>query len=145
MKHIQLWKQRTGGFIYSPTLVPLTPARFTICDDVDYPWLSQWRWYLIPSGDTYARCVLWVSPDECRIETMHRMVMEAYCGPDDRHIAHTDRDNLNNQRSNLQWKAKGRRHPRHPGGGYGVLRFDQNSRIIRRESNETLVEYKIKG
>ena len=48
MRQIRLWRQRTGGFIYPPTLVALDPPQFTICDGTDFPWLSQWQWYLIP-------------------------------------------------------------------------------------------------
>lgn len=47
MKQIRLWRQRTSGFIYTPELVFLEPAQYAICDDADYPWLSQWAWYLI--------------------------------------------------------------------------------------------------
>jgi hypothetical protein len=75
---IRLWRQRTSGFIYTPELVPLEPVQYALCDDADYPWLSHWEWYLIRNDPyRYAHCVLYVSPDECRIETMHRMVMEA--------------------------------------------------------------------
>jgi hypothetical protein len=121
VKQIRLWRQRTSGFIYTPELVFLEPAQYAICDDTDYPWLSQWAWYLIRNDRyLYARCVLWVSPNECRIETMHRMIMTAYHGPDSRHITHIDRNDLNNQRSNLQWK-KTQSHRRTPGGGYGII------------------------
>ena len=138
MKQIRLWRQRTGGFIYTPELVPLEPAQYALCDDADYPWLSQWDWYLIRNDPyRYARCVLYVNQDECRIETMHRMVMEAYCGPDDRFIGHTDGNNLNNQRSNLHWKKRRRRPPRDLPGGVGIpaLGARTNTRwpTIRRE------------
>jgi hypothetical protein len=138
VKQIRLWRQRTGGFIYTPELVPVEPAQYALCDDADYPWLSQWDWYLIRNDPyRYVHCVLYVSPDECRIETMHRMVMEAYCGPDDRFIGHTDGNTLNNQRSNLHWKKRRRRPPRDLPGGVGIpaLGARTNTRwpTIRRE------------
>jgi hypothetical protein len=76
-------------------------------------------------------------PNECRIETMHRMIMEAYCGPDDRFIGHTDGNNLNNQRSKLHWNKRRRRPPRDLPGGVGIpaLGTRTNTRwpAIRRE------------
>jgi len=53
---------------------------------------------------------------------MHRMVMTAYHGPDERYIGHFDGNNLNNQRSNLYWKKQKSRR-RSPGGGYDIVTF----------------------
>jgi hypothetical protein len=106
-----------------PEFVPLQPAQHTLCYDADYPWLSQWQWYLIPNDyNPLVRCVLWVSLIECRIETMHRMIMTAYHGPNLRYTGHRDSDTLNNQRSNLYWQKR-RTKRRVPGGGYGIARW----------------------
>jgi hypothetical protein len=141
VKPIRLWRQWTGEFIYTPELVPLEFTQYAQCDDSDYPWLSQWDWYLIRNDPyRYAHCVLYVSPDECRVETVHRMVMEAYSGPGDRFIGHTDSNNLNNQRSNLHWKKGRRRPPLDLAGGVGVpaLGARTNTRwpTIRREEGQ---------
>jgi hypothetical protein len=64
--------------------------------------------------------MLWVSPNECRIETMHRMVMTTYHGPDELYIGHCDGNNLNNQRGNLYWKKRKSRRCS-PGGSYDIV------------------------
>ena len=105
MKQIRLWRQRTRGFTYVPELVPLEPAHHTLCDDDNYPWLSQWQWYAITNDyNPPVRSVLWVSPVEYRIETTHRMIMTGYHGPDLCSHRLPRRDTLNNQRSNLYWQ-----------------------------------------
>jgi hypothetical protein len=153
VRQIRLWRQRTGGFIYTPTLVPLDPLQFTICDDADYPWLSQWQWYLTPgTPNPLVRCVLWESPNECRIETMHRMVMTPYHGPDERYIGHFDGNNLNNQRSNLYWKKRKSRRCS-PGGGYDIVTFPSMKWPLIREERRlkritppdyAVIDYRIK-
>jgi hypothetical protein len=121
VKQIRLWRQRTGGFIYTPTLVPLDPPQFTICDDADYPWLSQWQWYLIPgTPNPLVRCVLWVSRNECRIETMPNG-HDCLSGPDERYIGHFDGNNLNNQQQSLLEEAE--KQTMFTGRGYDIVTF----------------------
>lgn len=77
-------------------------------------------------------------------KTMHRMVMEAYCGLDERFIGHTDGNNLNNQRSNLHWKKRRRHWPRGLPGGVGIpaLGAPSNTRwpTIRRAAKDNSTE-----
>jgi hypothetical protein len=148
VRQIRLRRQRTSGFIYTPELVPVEPAEYALCDEADYPWLSQSGWYLIRNDPyRYAHFVLYVSPDECRDHAPNGINVasgfalagrwEAYCGPDDRFIGHTDGNTLNNQRSNLHRKKRRRRPRRDLPGGVGIptlgARTNTTWPTIRRE------------
>ena len=114
MKQIHLWRQWGSGFRAYPKLIEPREPQFALVDDADYPWLNQWDWYVMgPGNDLAVRCVLRIG-DGLRTGYMHRMIMEAYHGPDLRHVKHLDGNLLNNQRFNLRWKGDKPRPPVEP-------------------------------
>lgn len=77
-------------------LIPLTKNKFTIVDDEDYEYLSQWKWYLLNSG--YAvRDIVFAGQKKTIL--MHRFIMNA---PENLDIDHINGDGLDNRRSNLR-------------------------------------------
>lgn len=77
--------------------IKLTRGKFTKVDDVDFEWISQWKWYCSNFG--YAvRNACTVGGDRFLVY-MHREIMKT---PDRMDTDHVDMDRLNNQRKNLR-------------------------------------------
>lgn len=74
-------------------LIPLTKGQFAIVDDVDFDWLSRWRWQCVETGNNR-----YASRTKQGIK-MHRVILSA---PTGMLIDHIDGNGLNNQRSNLR-------------------------------------------
>ena len=81
--------------------IPLTKGKFSIVDDADFEWLSQWKWHYGTNG--YAvRTENYYDLDgtrKCRKIGMHRHILGIngdLCGD------HKDGNTLNNQRYNLR-------------------------------------------
>lgn len=75
-------------------LIPLTQEQFSIVDNADFDWLSQWKWhYVAKDGSQYA------SRTSQGIK-MHRVILNAPTGI---YVDHIDGNGLNNQRSNLRF------------------------------------------
>jgi hypothetical protein len=56
-------------------LIPLTKGRFVLVDDLDYPWLSSFRWCY--SSDDYAVNYYRDEDGRSRKRSMHRLLMAA--------------------------------------------------------------------
>lgn len=84
--------------------ITLTSKRVAIVDDVDYDFLSQWKWHLKKDGKCeYAARVNYLgggrkNPKRKTIR-MHRLIMQT---PDGMETDHINGDGLDNRRSNLR-------------------------------------------
>lgn len=76
--------------------ISLSKGGFVLVDDVDYPILNQYKWYLHTSG--YARTSLYVEKKHVKLY-MHRLIMNT-----PRHLStdHINGNRLDNRRSNLR-------------------------------------------
>ena len=78
--------------------IPLTRGKFTLVDDSDYSFLSQYNWTFTDCGRGYALRTL--TQDGKRLhQLIHRLIMAA---PSDLEVDHKDGDSLNNRRNNLR-------------------------------------------
>ena len=89
--------------------IPLSQGQETLVDDVDYEWLSAFKWYAQWNQCTrsfYACRSVRTGLDRPRQRQlrMHRAIWERHDGPipTGRSIDHIDRDSLNNRRANLR-------------------------------------------
>jgi len=78
-------------------LISLTKGKFTIVDDEDYEWLSQWKWHYNNGG--YAVRAITTTKNKQTLILMHRIITNA---PPDKQVDHIDHDKLNNVRINLR-------------------------------------------
>ena len=79
--------------------IPLSRGMVAIVDDIDYEWLSQWKWQANPSKSTFyadRRPGTWPFR---KVIKMHRIIINAPPGIECDHI---DGNGLNNVRSNLR-------------------------------------------
>lgn len=77
--------------------IPLTQGKFTLVDDADYVWLSQWKWYALKDHNRNR----WYAVHKLNGKTvyMHRLIL----GIKDGHrIDHQDGGGLDNRRQNLR-------------------------------------------
>jgi hypothetical protein len=76
--------------------ISLTKGKYTLVDDKDYEYLSQYKWYVAESrGIFYAVR----KPRLCKAILMHRVITDAPNGMD---VDHVNGDGLDNQRKNLR-------------------------------------------
>lgn len=84
--------------------IPLTQDKVTLVDDVDFEWLSSWKWYAWrepKSGLFYAHASskIYQGNWSAKPLSMSRLLLQ----PSKRQLVdHRDRDTLNNQRLNLR-------------------------------------------
>ncbi len=77
--------------------IQLTKGQFTIVDDEDYDWLSQWKWYISRTG--YAHRNETGLDGKQKTIRMHRQIIDASFGEVVDHINH---NKLDNRKSNLR-------------------------------------------
>ena len=81
--------------------IPLTQGKYAIVDDVDFEWLSQWKWCANKDRNTWY-AVRTMHKDEKQIKIMmHREILGLKHG-DGMDTDHKDGDGLNNRRENLR-------------------------------------------
>lgn len=79
--------------------IELSRGLFTLVDDEDYDWLSQWKWYATTKkGNTHYAKSDGSKRKGLKKTSMHRLLMNA---PKGRLVDHRDGDGLNNQKYNL--------------------------------------------
>ena len=82
--------------------IPLTQGEFAIVDDVDYDWLSQWKWHARKEGLNFyaARNPPKKSGNTAKIY-MSRQILRLHCG-DSRESDHINHNTLDNRRGELR-------------------------------------------
>lgn len=80
--------------------IPLTKGQFTIVDDEDYEFLSQWDWFAHAGRNSY---YAYRGVGESHV-IMHRVILNVT--DKDLVVDHIDGDGLNNQKSNLRTCTK---------------------------------------
>jgi hypothetical protein len=83
--------------------IPLSRGVYAVVDDVDFAWLSQWKWHCTKIGYA-ARTIRSKDGGKKKCIYMHRLIMDAQPGFE---IDHIDGDTLNNQRGNLRQATYG--------------------------------------
>src|SRR4030067_2579990 len=80
--------------------IPLSRGMVTLVDDLDYEWLSQWKWYAARGGATfYAGRSLPRSAEGRGAVWMHRLILSVPPGID---VDHRNGNGLDNRRINLR-------------------------------------------
>ena len=81
----------------------LTQGKFTLIDDEDYEYISQWKWRAYKGGHSF-----YAMRNSCRIKGqirttvyMHRSIIKLIAG-DRKQVDHINRNGLDNRRSNLR-------------------------------------------
>jgi hypothetical protein len=79
--------------------IKLTQGYYAIVDDVDYEWLSQYKWYIVKNAHTnYA--ISWFKINGIKKHIlMHRLILNA---PNGMQVDHKDHNGLNNTRENIR-------------------------------------------
>lgn len=100
--------------------LPLSQGKVTVIDNVEYEWLSQWKWQARKEGRTWyaARTEKLPNSRRCSIR-MHREIMGLKHG-DGLECDHVNGDGLDNQRANLR-----------------IVSHKENQRNLRRQLNNT--------
>lgn len=92
--------------------IPLTQGKIALVDDVDYEFLTQWKWLAIKVRYNYyaVRSVYISYSKRCHIR-MHRIIVKA---PDRMQVDHINCNGLDNRKSNLRLctNAENQRHQR---------------------------------
>jgi hypothetical protein len=82
--------------------IKLTQGKFALVNDLDYKFLTQWKWYTRKCGTTwYAARAIRSESAICTIY-MHRVILERTGHANFRQTDHRNGDGLNNQRRNLR-------------------------------------------
>jgi len=85
--------------------IPLTQGYEAVVDDIDYEWLSRWKWYVADChGNFYACRNIRVSPTSQRRVWMHREILglRPLLESDPRLGDHISGDTMDNRRINLR-------------------------------------------
>jgi len=93
--------------------IPLTRNSKATVDDADFDWLSQFKWYALPSRTTvYAARNSSKEGDKKHTIYMHREVWERHHGliPDGMEIDHTSGNQLDNREKNLRLCTSSQNH-----------------------------------
>lgn len=78
-------------------LIPLSKGAFTIVDDDDHTWLSQWKWHLM--GRYAGRVITDPVTRKQHSLSMHRLILDT---PQGMHTDHINGNGLDNRRENLR-------------------------------------------
>lgn len=78
-------------------IIWLTQGQFTLVDNEDYEFLSQWRWYAQKIRNAY-----YASRDDYTSSKRKKILMHRLLINTDLFVDHRDRNGLNNQRDNLR-------------------------------------------
>ena len=78
--------------------INLTKGYKTVVDDIDFEWLSEFKWYACLDGDN--KYVSVRSNHKGTVLFMSRLILSAYSK--DIHVDHINRDPLDNRRCNLR-------------------------------------------
>lgn len=81
-----------------PKRIALTQGKFTIVDDKDFEWLSQWKWHA-EKANTCWYAARNISGQPGKKLRMHRAILNPPPGMEGDHI---NRDGLDNRRCNLR-------------------------------------------
>lgn len=76
--------------------IPLSRGKYTIVDDEDFEWLSQWKWSYTESADKHPAAYRQVRDKGI---LMHRLILNA---PEGLEVDHKNMRSLDNRRSNLR-------------------------------------------
>ncbi len=82
--------------------LPLTQGKFTLVDDADFDWLSQWKWHADETryggfmAARHRKGDQWKGRGKLR---MHRVITDCPCGMQ---VDHKNHDTLDNRRDNLR-------------------------------------------
>ncbi len=100
--------------------LPLSQGKVTVVDDLEYEWLSRWKWQARKEGRTWyaARTEKLPNGRRCSVR-MHREIMKLKHG-DGLECDHINGDGLDNQRENLR-----------------IVSHKENQRNIRKQLNNT--------
>lgn len=79
--------------------VTLKTGEVVLIDDVDYPLVSQYRWYRRNDGRTTYAIAHSQNEGKRKTVSMHRLLM----GESALAVDHVNHDGLDNRRSNLRW------------------------------------------
>ena len=79
--------------------IELTQGKFTIVDDNDYEWLSQYKWFACKDGNHWYASRNIKKDGKQTTQRMHRLILGASKGEITDHI---NRDGLDNRRANLR-------------------------------------------
>ena len=77
----------------STKLIYLTQEKFTIVDETDYDWLTQWKWCFGSNGYAIRSEYKYLSPER-KILRMHRIILNA---PATMFVDHINRNKLDNR------------------------------------------------
>ena len=80
--------------------IKLSQGKFTIVDDQDFEYLSQWKWYTFKGLNTFYAARNIPFNGKQKQLPMHRVIMEL--NDSQRYIDHIDHNGLNNTRGNLR-------------------------------------------
>ena len=92
--------------------IPLTQGKFTVVDDEDYDYLTQWKWHAQKSRNTFYAVRTYAHPTlktskgwakRCALR-MHRVILRC---PADMQVDHFDHDGLENRKFNIRICTKG--------------------------------------
>ena len=80
-------------------LMKLTKNRWTIVDDEDYQWLSQWKWAAVKPNRNHHYAIRTVYAPHKTTILMHRAITNA---PPDKVVDHINHNSLDNRKTNLR-------------------------------------------
>jgi len=92
-----------AGFFIGDTMkhIPLTQGKFAIVDDIDFEWLSKYKWCAYKGGNTFYASRLYYRDGKRTTISMHREIL-GLKHDDPRQTDHQNRNGLHNWRDNLR-------------------------------------------
>lgn len=108
-------------------LLKLTRGKYAKVDDVDYTFLSQWKWYCNNTG--YAGREEYLGNYKRRTVLMHRLILGAKPGQE---VDHINGDTLDNTRGNLRFVTRTQNLQNRYWKMKGVSKKSKNTRGVKR-------------
>jgi len=87
--------------------IPLTKNQFALIDEIDYPLISQYRWFCLDHGKRQYAQATYSVKNKTKHIYMHRMIMGF---PEGKEIDHINFNGLDNRRENLRICSKSQNH-----------------------------------